>query len=207
MDRLKDQPEVKRFISFVKDECKKYGIRCTLKRSKYLVLSDSGMKCSGYFDDYDRELAVAMNGDLWLGVLVHEYSHLTQWIDNPKVWIDIEKYNSGTKVDDWLHGKAVRNPEFHIDIVKNLELDNEKRTVALIKEHGLDKHIDIPQYIKRANAYVQFHNWMKHSRSWYKIPNTPYSNTYITDRMPTKFNMNYDKMSKEVYQIFLKSGI
>lgn len=207
MDRLEDQPEVKKFISFVKSECKKYGIKCTLKRSKFLTLSDTGLKCSGYFDDYGKELAVAMKGPLWLGVLAHEYSHLTQWVDNPKEWRDIEKFNSGTKVDEWLHGKNIRNPEFHIDIVKNLELDNEKRTVKIIKAHGLDKYIDVTQYVKRANAYIQFHNWMKRSRSWYKVPNTPYSNKYITDRMPSRFNMNYKDLSNKAYNTFLNSGI
>ena len=203
----KSHPKVKTFVKHIKNECKKYGIKCDLRPVQSIMLNEAGIRCSGYFDEYEKVLACSMKSPIWLSVLAHEYCHLTQWLDLPQVWIDVVDYDSGNKMDKWLNGGRVKNHEKHIDRVRDLELDNEKRTVQCIKDFGLDEFIDINLYIRRANSYVQFHNYMKVIRRWYIVPNTPYSNEYILDRMPSKFNMNYDKMSDKVLKIFKNSGI
>ena len=40
----------KQFVSYVKSECKKYGVKCDLRKTKYVKLSGN-IKCSGYFDE------------------------------------------------------------------------------------------------------------------------------------------------------------
>ena len=79
-----------RFIKWVKKQCKENGIKCDLRNVKYLKLSGN-IRCSGYFDEESKQLVVAMNRPDWLGILVHEYCHLTQWTDGVKVWTDTIK--------------------------------------------------------------------------------------------------------------------
>lgn len=193
---------VKSFIEHVKSECKKYGIKVKLKNVKYLKLDDN-IRCSGYFDEEEKVLAVAINSDIWLGVLVHEYCHLTQWVDNCKEW------KAGCrglpKVDEWLGGKKVSGIKKALAQSRDLELDNEKRSVKMIKKWKLP--IDIKNYTQRANAYVQFYNWLWYSKRWCKPNNTPYGNETIINSMPTTFRMNYETMSDKYKQLYKKQKI
>ena len=108
-------------------------------------------------------------------------------------------------LEDWLAGKRKKNIKQHIDKSRDLELDNEKRSVKLIKQWNLP--IDIKDYIKRANAYVQFYNWMYYSRKWSKPGNSPYRNQAIYDAMPDTFRMNYKQMAKKYQKLFEEQNI
>ena len=190
------------FLKWVKDQCKKHGIKTRLKNVSYLKLSGN-IKCSGYFCETDRVLAVAMNKPDWLEILVHEYCHLTQWVDGIDLW---KKGGVGiTKVDEWLAGKKVAKIKKYLGYNRDLELDNEKRSVALIKEWGLN--VDLDMYIKKANAYVQFYNYLYYSRRWSKPGNSPYGNPKIVEAMPNKFNLKYSDMSKRLLYLFTSENI
>lgn len=190
------------FIDFVKKECKKHGVKCELRPRKYLVL-DGNVKCGGYFDGENKKLVVAMNNLEAFPILVHEYCHLTQWLDNSPYWVDADV--SIAKLFDWLSGKKIHKIQKHIDIVRNLELDNEKRAVKIIKKFDLSINID--EYTKKANAYVLFYNWLYYTRRWSKPGKAPYSNKLVLNEMSTKFNMRYNTLSKKVYNAFLLSEI
>jgi hypothetical protein len=196
----------KRFIEFVKRDCKRHGIKCDLRNTRYVKLSNS-IKCSGWFDSEGKRLVVSMNRPDALSILAHEYAHLTQWQDciNGKFKLWNTSSTSLFKVDEWLAGKSVRNIKQHLAVARDLELDNEKRTVELIKKYNLS--IDITDYIKRANAYVHFYNWLGHTRRWCTPANSPYNNEDVISVMSGKFNMRYDTLSKRVYGAFAKARI
>ena len=196
------QKNVKDFIEHVKSECKKYGIKCKLKNVTYLKLSD-GINCSGYFDEEEKELVVAMKHPQAMGVLAHEYAHLTQWVDGCKEWKDGCK--GLPKVDEWLVGKNIRNIKKYLGYSRDLELDNEKRTVKLIKKWKLP--IDIKEYVQRANSYIQFYNWLYYSRKWSSPKNSPYTNPKVYGKMPTKFNMKYDEMGEKWKRLYKENKI
>lgn len=190
------------FLKFIKDECKKYGIKCKLKNVSYLKLTGN-VKCSGYFCETDKVLAVAMKRSDWIEILAHEYCHLTQWVDGVEVW---KKGCTGLyKMDDWMNGSDVRGIKKYLGYVRDLELDNEKRAVALIKKWGLN--VDIDMYIKKANAYVQFYNYIYHTRKWSNPKNSPYSNVNVVNSMSNKFNMKYSDMSNRVFKLFTQEKI
>jgi hypothetical protein len=192
----------KEFLRFVKDQCKKYGIKCKLKNVSYLKLSGN-IKCSGYFCETEKVLAVAMDRADWIEILAHEYCHLTQWVDGVDVW---EKGCTGlVKMDNWMNGSRVRDIKKYLGYVRDLELDNEKRAVTLIKKWGLD--VDLDMYIKKANAYVQFYNYIYHTRKWSSPKNSPYSNGNVVESMSNKFNMKYSDMSSRVYKVFTQEKI
>jgi len=192
----------KRFISYIKKQCKKYGVKCDLRNTKYIKLSGN-IKCSGYFDEEEPRLVVAMKRTDWLQILAHEYCHLTQWVDECDAWMN------GCKglpyVDEWLSGKRIPHIKKYLAYSRDLELDNEKRTVNLIKKWGLD--IDVDEYVRKANAYVMFYNYIYHTRKWSSPKNSPYSNQNIISKMSSKFNMNYKKMSDRLINLFKEENV
>ncbi len=194
----------KKFIEFVKAECKKHNIKCILSKGSFASASDE-IKCAGYFSSEDNELVAAMGRTDSLSILVHEYGHMTQWIDGFHLWDKCMKDDSHNKLNMWLSGDYIDDINYHIDNCRDLELDNEKRAVKLIKEFGLNINID--DYIRKSNAYIQFYNYMKISRKW-SIPfNSPYRNKRIIDNCPPKFNMDYTRISKKLENIFREENI
>jgi len=197
-----DNAKIRNFVDHVKTECKAMGIKVELRKSKTLNLG-KGIRCAGYFDEEGMKLVVAVNHPLALGVLVHEYGHFTQWVENIPIW---KKAGSSLNyVEAWLNGEEVKNIKKWIALSRDLELDNEKRTVKLIKEFGLP--IDVDLYTKRANAYVLFYNWLLTSRRWSSPSNSPYRNSIILEACSTKFNMKYGELSARVRQAFVDAGI
>jgi hypothetical protein len=190
------------FTKYVRKQCKLHGIKLILKKRKYLVLSGNAY-CGGYFDDEARELVVAINHPESLGILVHEFAHLTQWVDNCDPWRKLG--DSLIKIHDWLGGKQVKGIKRALAKARDLELDNEKRTVKLIKEWDLP--IDTKLYTQKANAYIQFYNWMYFTRRWCTVKNSPYRNKDVYGNMPTIFKMNYKEMSEKYIRLFESAGI
>lgn len=108
-------------------------------------------------------------------------------------------------VDEWLEGKDIPNIKKHLATSRDLELDNEKRAVKLIKKFDLD--IDIERYIKKANAYVFFYNHMLATRKWASPKNSPYRNKRLIEAMPAHFRMNYKTTPKRIEKIFIEENI
>jgi len=191
------------FINHVKKICRIYGVKCSLRNVSFVKMSGESVRCSGWFDEEKPELVVAMNRPDWIEILVHEYSHLTQWVEQIKLWKDAEV--SLEKVWSWLDGKNCRNIDKHIAVARDLELDNEKRSVKVIQTFGLKVNID--NYIRKANAYVNFYNWMRITRRWSKPNNSPYKNEAVKAAMSNKFNMNYKTLPKKIEKIFREENI
>lgn len=189
-------------MEFVKAECNKLGVRVDLRPSGYVKL-DKNIRCSGWFDSENRHLVVAMNRPDALSILVHEYCHVTQWVEGIDLWVKSD--DALQKVDQWLGGKRVHNIDRHLATARDLELDNEKRAVRMIRKWKLS--IDIDEYIKKANAYVHFYNWIRYTRKWSKPGNTPYSNDLVLSTMSTRFNMQYMRLTPRVKAAFSAAKI
>jgi hypothetical protein len=191
------------FLSHVKKECEAYEVQLCIRKGKYVVLNKKN-QCSGYFDPEEgkERLVVASNRKDFLSILVHEYAHLTQWADNCYEWYNYgESYNL---VDEWLGGEDVHNIGRHLKRAMLIELDNEKRSVALIKKFKLP--IDIDDYIRKANSYMFFWLYLKYTRSWSKASNSPYNNKTIISKMPKRFLKEY-VMTERIKQLYFNEGI
>ena len=194
----------KMFVELVKNGCKKHKVSCKLKDVNYLKPIPS-IRCTGYFDDESRTLQVAMKQKDSFEILVHEYSHLTQWIDKVPVYVKANKYL--LLVDAWITGTDLPSHiiESAIQGVVELELDNEKRSAKLIEKYDLS--IDKEKYIKKANAYLYFHHWMRKTRRWSSSANPPYRNKNIIAAMPSNFRGKYDKLPKRFEKLFEQENI
>jgi hypothetical protein len=190
------------FLHYVKGKCRKHGIELILREVSYLKL-DGNIRCSGYFDDEGGKLVVAMKSPLALEILVHEFGHLTQYVDNCKPWRNLG--NSLDKMTDWLQGKDIRNSDKYINVAREMELDNEKRSVQIIKDFNLN--IDIDSYIQKANSYVYFYNWMKTTRRWSSSSNSPYKNQRLIEVMPKTFQKSYRTIPKHIAKVFKEQNI
>ncbi len=198
----------KAFIQFVKDECKRLGVKNHIKYVKFVKISPS-IRCSGYFDSEDPDkgaiLACAMGKSDGLEILVHEYCHLTQWQDGYKLWKEAGK--ALPIIDKWLEGNYVRPVTLDnaFEVAIELERNNEMRSVRVINEWGLS--IDVPTYIKKANTYLMFYNWMRKTRKWSKPNNQPYHNKRLIAAMPSNFKLNYTKLPKKYEVIYKEENI
>ena len=194
-------PKIKHFIDFVKDECRTEGVKCDLRNTTYVKVS-STIKASGYFDELGPILVCSMKRPDAVEILAHEYGHLTQWREQIPLWKAVEV--SMAKVDEWLEGKEVADIHKHIAACRDLELDNEKRAVKIIKQFELP--VDLEHYVKKANAYVMFYNYMLTSRRWCSPKNSPYKNKTIIGAMPNKFSMKYTTLSTKMQKLFESEG-
>lgn len=202
--------ETQDFIDFVKSECKKNGVVFKPHKRAYVRHSES-IKCGGFFDDgSDLEkrkatLAFAQGHPDFLELLVHEYCHMTQWIDGIDLWEVCA--NSMTIIGEWLSG--IDHPDHlvqeAINNSRDLELDNEKRSAEIFKKWNLP--VDVDLYIKKSNAYVNFYNYLKISRKWSSPENSPYVNKNILAAMSEKFDMDYENLSYELIGLFKKENI
>ncbi len=194
--------QVERFIKHVKAECKQEGVKCDLRNTRYVKISPS-IKASGYFDEEGPVLVCSMKRPDSLEILAHEYGHLTQWREQIPLWKAVGI--SMPLVDEWLVGKDVPNIKKHIAVCRDLELDNEKRTVKLIKEFDLP--VDIDHYIRKANAYVYFYTRMLSTRKWATPQNSPYTNKNIISTMPKAFKKDYSIIPKKIEQVFISENL
>lgn len=177
---------MKEFISYVKKRCKSKGISCRLPNTKKVKCF--GTLVSGYFDEENMQLVCSMGREDSLEIFAHEYGHFTQWSENCEVWQMAIKTNCFVKLDAWLNGKKYRDLSF-LDHCQAVELDNEKRVIAMIDEFDLP--IDKKKYIKKANSYIYFYSYMKEIKRWCNPKNTPYSNQNLVNIMPSTFKKDY----------------
>ena len=199
----------KNFLEHIKTECNKFGVEIKEYQEKFINLSEN-IQCSGFFDDsvnspyVDKPTLAYANSFIDSPeVIIHEYCHMTQWLEGIELW---RKANdSMVIVDKWLEGQDFDNIDIHLSNVRDLELDNEKRTVEMIKKWSLP--IDIELYTKKANAYVQFYNYLKETRRWSKPGRAPYSVIEILNVMSDKFDMNYLELESNIREIFIKENI
>jgi hypothetical protein len=190
------------FILHVKQQCKLHNVKCDLRNTNYVKLENSTMKASGFFDEEIPALVCSMKRHDSIEILAHEFGHFTQWVDQCPAWTNVG--NSLNVVDEWLNGKEVPDIKKHLAACRDVELDNEKRTVKLIKKHGLS--IDTARYTKKANAYICFYNFMYYSRRWCTPKNSPYTNTVVINAMPSSFRMNYEELSTKYIKLFTEQG-
>ena len=197
----------KKILKDVKQTCKKHEVQLILSDCRSVQL-DTGTKCNGYFEDKTPALAVACGQaeKKWLPVLIHESSHMDQWIEQCVEWTNTktEQYESMDLLDLWMGrhielSRAQLNK--YVKASRDVELDCEKRSVEKILHY--DAPLNIVQYIQRANAYVYFYNFMKVSRKWYTIGKEPYNVKDVWTQMPINFDNDYEKLPKKFRDLFL----
>ena len=178
--------EVRTFVSFVHKETMSWGITPLFADTPRISSrpDGGGIASSGFFEDRPTpRLAVGLGKPWqeWLPVLAHEFSHAQQWREQSLVWTNLFKdwgrgvEEASNALDGWLDGTLVLSPEQLSDVVdraRAVELDCERRTIALMRQWNLP--IDPTEYAQKAAAYVYFYNHVAKTRQWYSADAAPY---------------------------------
>lgn len=212
MDRIytyQDLKNIQTFIYSLKRKAKSLKVKLIIDSDQKYVIMNEGegedVESSGYFDSKKNggTLGVGTKRPIneWLPVLAHESCHMDQWSEGFSLWKESEslKYNI---FGDWLQGKRCEKKEAYkcIDVLKNIELDCEKRTVEKIKRYNLP--IDIKEYIQKANSYIFFYNHMKKTKRW--IEGNVLNKAEILAVIKNDWYESYDETPKAIEAAFKK---
>ena len=200
---LSEQPKrIREFIKYVRQVCRKHSIELYLGRGSrivYPLFADGKRRTAramgmGCFEEDDEtgyaKLMVAMKRPRWqwLGTLAHELCHVMQWLECEPTYYGTAKMkgdDASAYVDQWLEFEKEfdkRTIRRAVQLTCDCELDNEKRTVRMIKKFKLP--IDTKRYIQSANSYLFFHQVMFENRTWY---NKKMFSPEVLDHMPDHF--------------------
>jgi hypothetical protein len=195
-------PAVIDFIAAELEKCRQHSISIKMPYQKTVI--HSGVRCAGYFEQDPLEFAVAVGRShkFWLNTFVHETCHIDQWREDLPIWY--EKVNGNDPLDlmdDWLQCNVELDQESinkMFDIVIEIELDCERRSVEKIKQYNLPIKIDT--YIKKSNAYVWSYRLIQTTRTWdhtgaYEFPE-------VWRKMPKHFNNDYTRLPDNIATVF-----
>lgn len=185
----------------IRRRCRALGVTFDL-RPGLRVQASPGVMCAGFFDYADERgprlvVAKKMSDDHFIGVLLHEYCHATQWAENCTVWRDDIFWGTQCNTHEWLGSGKPCTPLMKkaLESARDLEADNERRTVRLIKE--MNAPIDLGEYIQQANAYIHFYNTMHITNEWYHPDRVPYKSPDVTKMFRSdKIEDDFSKTSK-----------
>lgn len=201
IDWTKLDTNTQQFIRSELDKCRHHSIKITIPKKRNVLNNDTG--CAGYFESNPLEFAVAVGRShrFWLNTFVHESCHMDQWIEQIPIWNqEVNGQDPLDLLDLWLQNKieleqSTLNDIF--DIVTEIELDCEIRSVEKIKQWNLPIKLDT--YIKKSNAYIWSYRLLQTTRTWdhtgaYEFPE-------VWRKMPRHFNNDYSCLPDNISQI------
>lgn len=202
--------EISSIIKDIENQCKLNNIKIIYGEGSTIPYPHTGFPVSGYFIDYGNPtLAVAKGKPIkdWLMILLHESSHMDQFIEKSKYWTEnfINDKESVEYIDEWINGKNFKKEDIEKFTKKSIdvELDCEKRTIAKLKKYNVDI-FNIGEETQKANSYIIFYNIVKEFRKWNAVGKAPYQIKEVWSKMSTKFDMNYDFVNNDIKEIYLR---
>jgi hypothetical protein len=160
------------FVEHVGEVLDKDGVDLVLVNDTSVEITKD-MLCSGYFDEENKVIKVAIKRETyqWIGVLAHEFCHYTQWKEQCDAWTNalINGNDVNYYIERWISGEDVhcdRIMHLYCYRCQQLELDNEIRSIDMIRKFNLP--VPIRHYTRAAAAYIHFHNVMAEERKWFK---------------------------------------
>jgi hypothetical protein len=146
-----------------------------------------GSECAGSFSARNDTLSIAVGVPFeeWFPVLAHEFGHANQYVDDRKKFRDMDV--GSDRVFEWTGGKEFTTEELDkafSDAIW-LESDCEARTVKAINTYRLNDIIEVNEYAQKGNAYAQFYQHLRNTRTWYVTGKCPYTLSEVWSLFPT----------------------
>ena len=188
----------RQFVKFVRQHLAEYNMKLVIGRGKYV--NTDGLRCSGYFDESGKMIAVAKQAKEFMQVLVHEYCHFLQYINNSKIYIKC--YDASVIVDGWLKGKnyPIKKVKRAFFLVRSMERDCEKRAMRIIQQFNLA--INPKMYAKRAHVYIYSHFLMERTRKFDSYKRNPYYSKHVLKIMPSNMTtLSHKKIPPKIYSV------
>jgi hypothetical protein len=197
------------FLNHVELDAEQHEVEFRLVPTGIVGLpGDPGYECAGYFTVLPKKIMCVATGKpqaKWLPVLVHEYAHFRQYIEDADAWnnnmygmIDGEGI-----IDNWIHHRTTLSPDaldVYVKTTLGVELDAEKRAVETIKKFGLP--IDEQKFIQKANSSLMFYGCIPRTRSWFDY--NPFDKSEVYEKMPTEFltDSEYVNLTDEYWELY-----
>lgn len=202
--RVSDE-NVQKFLNDIKTNLKKHKFKLVLSLEDLKIGKNS---VSGWFDESDKELAISIKDSEWLSVLVHEYCHFLQHIENDSTILALEygDENHLSDVWDWLDGKfeffSKQDKNMAFNKVIQMELNCERRAVEKIKEYKLP--IDLDDYISSAHIYLYYYLFAKKHKKWFG-ENFGSSDIKLFEEIPNKtLEHSFKTLPRNYEELFKK---
>jgi len=179
IDKLKQYPEcVYEYFQQVEQKCKQHGVKLKVVKRDYIPTPDKrDIGVGGFFDETSAILGVSIGCDDVhgiLGVLLHEESHMDQWIEKDSIWHNQSATKKINAFWEWLYNPEYKIPKKFGTVDKcctaciDLEIDCELRAIKKFKKY-FPEIFDNDRYIKSCNAYFYFIRYMTIIRGWPNI--------------------------------------
>ena len=196
--------KIEYFISDLEKKCAENNIELFLPNTLGVQYPGENIQTNGYFDPDSRVLACATGKELnkWLLILLHEASHLDQFLEKDPVFNTLLGLEETLK---WIEGSDdvdINKIDEEIKSGIAVEVGCEKRTVEKIKKYDLEFVASSDVYTQKSNAYVLSYLWMRQKRKWYKIGFEPYNIESVYTKMPKTFDIDYTKLTDDVFDAF-----
>ena len=183
----------------IKADAKKHNVELFLPNTDKVLYM--GIECNGYFIDRIPKLAVACGKDesIWKPILIHEYCHMKQWIENDLAWTNNKISDSIEAVDLldlWINNQIELSEKQLKDYIERaiiVEHDCEQRVLNMNRELSLG--LNEKEHTQKSLSYILFYHLIKRHRIWYKSDKTPYELPEVYKKMPT--DINYDVLNPE----------
>lgn len=192
--------------SIIKAECKANNVTFYQGRGK-TVLFRSGVRSNGYFTDgndgeRDHPKLAIGSGNNALDVLIHEYCHMQQYIEQSPEWKAI--INNGC-IWDWIDGSDdFTEDELDASFRASYEVELDCEIRSVVQHMEWNTGINLDEYIQKANAYTMFYIFMRENRVWYKSGKEPYTLKEVWSQMPKTFTFDRIEWYSKVYHLFTK---
>jgi hypothetical protein len=180
----------KSFFEWSIDYLCEHKKKVKLSNSRFLNMTPS-QRCSGWCDG--NEIVVAFKSPLFEQVYVHEFSHMTQCVENSILWKDdFDFWNDLSK------GFTIKSYDKILEVIA-LERDCEKRALALSKKWDL---FDNALYAKQANLYLHYYQYIFLTNKW--INSTSIYHPLILEKMSDKLQPMscFSKIDMELMKLF-----
>lgn len=194
--------EFKPFVKNVKRRCKAHNIELVLSPSRAVVLTDSfTTDCSGYFDEVNRVLAVACGKpfEQWIEILIHEYSHMEQFIHDDRwaYWSDC-----CARMWEWIDGELELDDENLLYVINGMiDLESDCELRALTNIIKWDLPINKSRYQRKANLYLYSYRLMPIYR---RFLTGIYENEELINLCPKTISKKAKEVPKKVKDLILK---
>ena len=184
-----------KLLPLVKSSCRAAGVELYFGRGA-TILCDN-VPVSGYFDPGRPRLAVARGNTEWEYILLHEFQHMQQWLEQIPLWKQCQEF-SDYQFADALQGKEINEELWRQECLLDMaiERDCEQRVVKKLIKWDCSNE-DIRDYIKQANAYTMFYLHLIESKKW----NLPGRGAYQIKRVWQQFPETFDIDVEKEYEI------
>ena len=178
--------------------CLKFGI-------EFKTVTDEEDATLGAFSDYNRTLEISESpAPSVISILVHEYSHMLQWINKDEAYIATYRgLDPTTVVNEWIEGKDFLDIELDncFYLTKKLEFECDRRAVEVIKKWKLP--IDIEYYTKCSIGYAYYYDYIRKHRKWGNV--AAYESPEVLEKIKADFDsVDLTKIDDEIVSLIEK---